>query len=80
MFMGRSKSVKASVAMRGLAIVTAIGMEGELFRAVAADVSRSGFRAAVLEHPFGIAFAIVLWGLLPLIFFWISRLLAKEGR
>lgn len=66
--------------MLKFAVLTAIGMEATFVSLLWRDASRQGFQVAVLQHPLGVTAGFALWGLLPAIFFAISRLLKHQGR
>jgi hypothetical protein len=74
------RSGKPSSQMLRFAVLTAIGMEATFLSLLWRDASRQGLQAAVLQHPLGVTAGFVLWGLLPGIFFVISRILKKQGR
>jgi hypothetical protein len=80
MFGYRKGRVKPSRATLILAIVTAVGMEGQFLQLVWLEVGAKGFKSAVADHLFATALGFVLWGALPCIFFLISRELKKQGK
>ena len=78
MFFGRPG--KPGSQMIKFAVLTAIGMEATFLSLLWRDVARQGFQATILQHPLGVTVGFFLWGLLPAIFFAISRILKRQGR